>query len=454
MAQITQRWQSELPHPAEHVWAWHERPGAFRRLAPPWESLRMIQGDQGLGVGAQTIFEVRKGPATVRWVAEHTACEAGRSFVDEQVEGPFASWRHTHRFEPTSTGSSLIDEVTWRPPGGPLGALAVPTLRATNERMFRFRHVRTARDLDRHAPYRDRPRLRVAITGVTGLVGSALSAFLTTGGHQVVRVVRRDPQPGDCLWDPATGAIDHQVLEGVDAIVHLAGASVAERWTSEQKQRIRESRVQGTRLIVDAIRRLSDRPSVLISASAIGYYGNTGDVELTERSEPGDDFLSSVGQAWEAAAQSVTELGVRLVNPRIGIVTTAAGGVLGRLLPLFRSGTGGPVGSGEQWISWIALDDLVGVLHRALFDEDFVGPINAVAPNPVQQREQAKMLGRVLGRPAILPAPAFAIKAAFGEMGEHLILGGQRVLPSRLHELGFRFDETDFEQAVRTTLGL
>lgn len=455
MQAVTQTFTTEIAHPPQRVWDWHARPGAFLRLAPPWEELTLIEGDQGLDVGARTIFSVKKGPISVRWEAEHTACDPGTSFVDEQRRGPFASWRHEHRFEPTRSDTCILrDEVVWSPPGGLLGRVAIPSLRAANERMFTFRHRRTERDLDRHAPYLDRPRLRVAITGVTGLVGSALAAFLTTGGHQVVRVVRRDPRPGDCLWDPAKAQIDHEALAGVDAIVHLAGASVAERWTPTHKQAIRESRVQGTRLIVDAIRRLSPRPKVLVSASAIGFYGDRGDEELTEESEPGEGFLAEVGKAWEAASAPVTELGVRRVVPRIGIVTTAAGGVLGRLLPIFRSGAGGPVGSGTQWISWIDLDDLVGLIHCALFEESWSGPFNAVGPQPIQQRDQARILGEVLRRPAFAAAPAFAIKAALGEMGETLLLGGQRVIPSRLQAMGFRFDEVDFGDAVAHNLGL
>jgi uncharacterized protein (TIGR01777 family) len=453
MAPITQRWRTVLPDPPDQVWAWHARPGAFLRLAPPWEELTMIEGDQGLDVGARTVFTVRKGPIRLKWVAEHTACEPGRSFVDEQREGPFASWRHTHAFLPDGDGCALEDEVVWKAPGGPLGALAVPTLRAQNERMFAFRHRRTARDLARHAPFRDQPPLTVAITGASGLVGGALCAFLTTGGHKVVRIGRGRQRPGDCAWDLAEGTIDLDALRGVDAIVHLAGASVSERWTPEHKRAILESRVRGTQLVVDAIRRLDPRPKVLVSASAIGLYGDRGDEELTEDAAAGEGFLADVGRAWEAAAAPVTDLGVRLVTPRIGIVTTAAGGMLGKLLPLFRAGAGGTVGSGRQWVSWIDLDDLVAILHRAAIDPSMAGPYNCVAPNPVQQREQARAIGRAVGLPAIAPAPAFALRALMGEMAEELVLGGQRVLPERLLRAGFVFDEPTLDGALRHTLG-
>lgn len=450
----TQIWQSSLPHPAEVVYAWHARPGAFKRLAPPWEQIRFIDGDHGLDVGAKTIFEIKKGPAWLRWEAEHTAHELDRGFTDVQHKGPFASWIHEHRFEPSDGGSELIDKVTWTPPGGVLGAVAIPTLRATNERNFTFRHRRTRQDLARHADYAERPRLRVAITGATGLVGSALAAFLTTGGHEVVRVVRRDPQPGDCMWDLAKGTIDLDALRGVDAIVHLAGASVSDSWTEAHKRAIRDSRVQGTTLIAQACATLDPRPSVLVSASAIGIYGNRGDERLTEDSELGDDFLADVGRAWEGATAAAVDAGVRVVKPRIGIVTTSAGAALARLLPVYRAGGGGPAGSGEQWVSWIALDDLIGLLNASLFEAAWSGPINATAPHPIRQREQARILGKVLNRPAIVPLPAAAVRTLFGEMGETLILGGQRVTPDRAEALGFRFDLPSYGEAVRATLGL
>lgn len=453
MPSVTQAYRVRLPYPPDVIWSWHERPGAFKRLAPPWETMRFLQGDQGLGVGAKTIFQVQKGGIWVTWEAEHVACEAPNLFVDEQRQGPFAVWRHVHRFEPTEDGTELSDTITWSPPGGPLGAVAVPSLRSVNDRMFRFRHRRTQHDLWRHAAFADRPRRKVAITGVTGLVGSALEAFLTTGGHEVVRVVRRDPQPGDCLWDVRAGTIDVQALEGVDAIVHLAGASVAERWTPEHKRAIRDSRVDGTRLIVDAIRRMQTRPEVLVSASAVGLYGDRGDTVLTEDSEPGTGFLAEVGRAWEAEAEAVEALGVRRVTPRIGIVMTSAGAALGTMLPIFRAGGGGPIGDGRQWVSWIALDDLIGMIYAGLMDPSWSGPYNATAPNPVTQREQARLIGRVLGRPAVVPAPATAIRTLMGEMGEEMLLAGQRVLPKRAQEAGFRFAHTELADAVRATLG-
>ena len=445
--------ETPLPVDAETAWDWHARPGAFRRLAPPWERMRFEHGDEGLQVGARTVFSVKKGPAWIRWEAVHTACEPKLRFVDEQRQGPFAAWRHEHRFEPGEVEDRLVDTVTWKAPGGPLGGLAHPALRSTLRRMFTFRRRRLQHDLARHAAYADRPRLTVAITGATGLVGTALTAFLTTGGHRVIRVTRRPQGPDDCGWDPADGRIDRDALEGVDAVVHLAGASVAERWTPSHKAAIKDSRVRGTRLIVETCKALDPRPRVLISASAVGVYGQPGDAIRDAESPPGEGFLARVGQAWEAAAQPAADAGIRLVIPRIGIVTTAAGGALATMLPAFRAGGGGPIGSGAQWVSWIALDDLVAAPHAAPFEEAWEGPFEAVGPEPIRQREQARILGRVLGRPAVVPLPEAAVRALMGEMGEEMLLGGQRVVPKRLVGWGFTHTHRSFEDAVRFTLG-
>jgi hypothetical protein len=417
--------------------------------------MRLIDGDHGLGVGARTVFEIQKGPAWIRWVAEHTACEEGRRFVDEQRQGPFGSWRHEHRFLDQEGGLGVLeDEVTWSPPGGWLGAVAVPMLMATNDRLFRFRHARLLNDLGRHHAFAAVPRKKVAITGASGLVGGALAAFLTTGGHEVVRVVRGQAKPGECRWDPAKGEIDVAALEGVDAIVHLAGAPVAQRWTEAGKAEIRDSRVLGTRTVVDGIRRMARRPATLVSASAIGIYGDRGDEVLAESSSPGEGFLAEVALAWEAEAAPVRDLGVRLAHPRIGIVLDASGGALAAMLPAFRAGGGGTIGTGEQFVSWITLDDLLALILHMILDPAWEGAYNATAPGPVRQVEQARDLANALGVFALAPLPAFAVRGMMGEMGQHLLLAGQRVVPARAEAAGFKFTFTDHPAALRATLGL
>lgn len=448
---------SRLPVTADRLYEWHASPGAFERLAPPWEDLRDIQRRGGLEVGAETRFTVHKGPVGLPWVARHVEHEAGRGFADVQERGPFASWLHRHRFEPAGpTSCDLIDEVRWEAPLGPLGGLvAGPMLAATVARMFEFRHRRTRDDLARHARFEALGRRRILVTGASGLVGRALVGFLQGGGHEVVRLVRRAPGPGEIFWDPAAGRLDPADLEGFDAVVHLAGEGIGEgRWTPERKARIRESRVSGTRLLAEALARVARKPEVLVSASAIGFYGDRGDEPLDEASPAGSGFLAEVCQAWEAAAQPAAEAGVRVVWLRTGIVLTPRGGALARMLPPFQAGLGGPVGSGRQVMSWIALDDLVGAIHHAVFTSTLRGPVNATAPAPVTSAEFGQALGAVLGRPAVLPLPALAVRTLFGEMGEALLLGGARVLPRSLLASGFEFLCPTLPEALSHELGV
>lgn len=301
--------------------------------------------------------------------------------------------------------------------------------------------------------------MKIIVTGSTGLVGRALVRKLLEDGHNVTRLVRGEAQefraPGTSAvrWNPSEGTIDASALEGHDGAVHLAGESIAEgRWTDEKKRRIRESRVKGTRLLAETLAGLREKPRVLVSASAIGYYGDRGDEVLTESSEPGDDFLSRVCREWEEAAVPAAEAGVRVVNPRIGLVLSGEGGALEKMLTPFKLGAGGRIGSGEQYMSWIALDDLVGVLMRALTDERLSGPVNAVAPQAVTNERFTKALGRALNRPTILPVPAFAVRLAFGEMADALLLSSARVEPRRLDEIGHEFSHPDIDGALRHVL--
>jgi uncharacterized protein len=298
--------------------------------------------------------------------------------------------------------------------------------------------------------------MHVLVTGSTGLVGSTLVPFLTTAGHQVTRLVRTTPRPGQAAvyWHPEVGSIATPGLEGMDAVVHLAGENIAAgRWSSEKKARIRDSRVQGTRVLCDALAQLVDPPKVLVSASAIGYYGDRGAEVLREQSRPGRDFLADVCRAWEAATAAAAQRRIRVVNLRIGIVLSAAGGALAKMLFPFKMGAGGSIGSGQQYMSWIALDDLIGVIHHVLLTDSLQGPVNAVAPHPVTNSEFTRTLGRVLRRPTLVPLPAFAARAAFGEMADALLLASTRVEPARLKDAHYAFRYPELEGALRHVLG-
>jgi len=296
--------------------------------------------------------------------------------------------------------------------------------------------------------------MRIAVTGSRGLVGSALVAFLAAGGHEVLRLVRASSGGGDVQWDPTEGIKDFSRLEGVDAVVHLAGENIAAgRWTQHRKDEIRRSRVEGTRRLCESLARLSRRPKVLVSASAIGLYGDRGDEVLSEDSAPGKDFLAQVCQGWEAATESASRAGTRVVHLRFGMILSSAGGALKKMLLPFRLGAGGRMGGGSQYVSWIAIDDAIGAIQHAVCTDSLKGAVNGVAPAPVSNAEFTRVLARVLSRPAVFPLPAFAAKLALGEMADALLLASQRVMPVRLQTSGYRFRYPGLESALRHLLG-
>ena len=286
----------------------------------------------------------------------------------------------------------------------------------------------------------------VAVTGASGLIGTALTAALEGRGDRVIPVGRRPPV-GGVAWDPVARRIDEAALEGVDAVIHLAGESIDGRWTSSKKRRILDSRVEGTEVLVGALSRLDRPPAVVVSASAIGFYGDRGDEELTEDSEPGTGFLAEVCERWEAAAAPIASPDTRLVLARTGIVCTPDGGALGRMLALTRMGLGGRLGNGRQWWSWITLEDEVRALLH-LLDSPMAGPVNLVAPGTCRNADFVRTLARALRRPAVLPAPALALRAVLGEMANGLLLASARVRPVRLEDSGFTFRSPDFTGAI------
>jgi uncharacterized protein (TIGR01777 family) len=440
--------RSPMPVDAAALGAWHFRAGAIHRLIPPWERIEVRREAAPLVDGARAEIVIRKGPIATTLVAVHEEVDPPRQFVDRQERGPFGSWRHRHRFiEGEGGGSVLEDSIAYDLPFGPLGALIRGPFRAELDRQFAFRHARTRADLRRHAEIAARfgaRRLRVGVTGATGLVGTQLCAFLSTGGHEVVRFTRSARAgEGTRPWnpeDPERG-LDPAHLADLDVVVHLAGESIAGgRWSAERKRRILESRTKGTATVARAIARAERRPEALLSASAIGFYGDRGDEALDERSGAGAGFLPDVVRAWEDATVAARDAGVRTVHMRFGVVLAAAGGALGKMLTPFRLGAGGPVGSGRQGMSWISLDDLVGAVLFA-------------APGAVAQREFARVLGRVLRRPAFAPLPAPVVRAIFGELGQRLLLEGAFVRPVALERAGFRFEHATLEDALRLELG-
>ena len=299
--------------------------------------------------------------------------------------------------------------------------------------------------------------MRILISGSSGLIGTAVATALARDGHMLQRLVRPEskgqPRTGDFRWDTASGEIDAGAAEGADAVVNLAGASIGEgRWTAARKELLRASRVDSTRHLVRALGKLHKLPRVFVSASAVGYFGDRGDEELTEESGAGGDFLATLCKDWEAEAAAAASFGARTVCTRFGIVLARDGGALPRMVSPFKFGAGGRLGSGKQWMSWIALGEVASIVKFVLANESFTGAVNAVAPQPVRNSEFTKILASVLHRPAIFPAPDFALKLALGEMAEGLLLSGQRVLPARLVSASYQFQATDLRAALVAVL--
>lgn len=460
MSEFVQK--SAMPVSAEELLAWHGRPGAFERLLPPWENIEVIRVAPSLTDGARAELAVPIGPIRKRWIAEHHALSEGVGFKDVQVSGPFAKWEHTHRMTPVDAETSWLDDhLQYNVPLGWLGQLLVGALiKRSLNRTFAYRHRVTFADLIAHRDARKRQlqgneSMKILVTGSTGLVGSTVVAFLTTGGHRVLRLVRGTARNEDeIVWDPVSGAIDSTKLEGLDAVIHLAGENIATgRWNAAKKAKIRDSRVSGTRILSDALAKLVHKPRVLVCASAIGYYGNRGDDVMTEDCPHGTSFLCEVCRDWEEAAESSRQAGIRVVNLRIGVVLTPRGGALEKMLLPFKLCVGGVIGTGRQYMSWIAIDDVVGAIHHALTCDTLSGPVNLVAPEPTTNRAFTKALGKVLHRPTIFPMPAFAAKLAFGEMGDELLLASTRVVPMCLQETGYQFRCPTLEGALKHLLG-
>jgi uncharacterized protein (TIGR01777 family) len=442
---------SVVDHPLDEVFAWHTRPGAMRRLVPPWQPMRVVKETESLADGTAILGL----PVGLRWIARHDPAgydppyqfrdvlsSQGLMTLPPRVIG---WWRHTHRYSDAGRGTTRVHDIV---------DTTVPAvaLRST----FAYRHRQLAEDLAAHsdAAAVGARELTIAITGSSGLVGTALGAFLSTGGHRVIRLVRGEPTNGnERRWVPSEPAAD--LLDGVDAVIHLAGESIAGRFTEEHRRAIRDSRIGPTRRLAEVAASTGGRLTTFISASAVGFYGyDCGDTELDEDSPRGDGFLAEVVADWEAATAPAAEAGLRVVAVRTGIVQAAAGGTLKLLRPLFAAGLGGRLGSGQQWLSWIGIDDLLDIYYRAIYDNRLAGPVNAVAPEPVRNREYTRALAATLRRPALLPVPSFGPRLLLGKQGAvELAEANQRVLPAKLEALGHRFRSATVTDALAHQLG-
>lgn len=422
------------------VWDWLARPGAIHRLIPPWQPMTVVREAASLRDGTA---ELRIAGAP--WTSQHLADEylEGRRFVDELTSFPLRvvnPWRHEHLVDSDGDGARVTDTVTSRVPAA--------LLRST----FGYRERQLGGDLAVHSRYSTQP-LTIAMTGASGLIGSQLSALLSTGGHTVIRLVRTPAGgAGERYWDTDRPATD--LLAGVDAVVHLAGTSIAGRFTDAHKRAIRDSRIGPTRRLAAAA--TAAGVGTFVSASAIGIYGaDRADETLDEQSVPGEDFLAGVVTDWEAdAAAGTAGSATRAVQIRTGLVLTPRGGFLRPIRPLFALGVGGRMGSGEQWLSWIGIDDLLDIYLRAVADPTLAGAVNAVAPNPVRNKEFTEVFARVLHRSAVVPVPAFGPKLLLGGEGaEQLAAASQRVRPAVLERAGHHYRHPELEPALRHLFG-
>jgi uncharacterized protein len=428
------------------VFDWHTRPGAITRLTPPWQPVRVLHEATSLRDGRAVLGL----PGGLRWVAVHQpdAYDPPGKFADA-LDSPLLRWRHTHEFTAAGRRATLVTDVVDTP-------LPARTLRS----MFVYRHRQLTADLAALARARAicPDTLTIAVTGSGGLIGTALTALLTTSGHRVIRLVRRLPgHAGERYWrpeDPGPG-----LLDGVDAVIHLAGASIGGRFTPDRKRQIRDSRILPTRRLAELAASTADRGApglrAFVTASAIGIYGpDRGDEILTESSPRGAGFLADVVAGWEDATAPATAAGIRSVQVRTGIVQTPRGGMLRLLVPLFEAGLGGRLGTGKQWLSWIGLDDLLDIYLRAVLDPGLSGPVNAVAPEPARNIDYTRALAGVLRRPAVLPVPGLGPRLLLGGEGAREIAqASQCVQPERLTAAGHQFRQPDLAGALRHMFG-
>ena len=414
--------------------------------------MKVISAVGGIRDGAQVKIEVPMGPIGIPWSLTHQDYQANIQFKDRQISGPFRSWCHTHRFkEVTPSSSQLSDEIEYELPLPPFGEIFGGAFtRLKLERLFRFRHAITHNDLsviERYKDKFDRPQ-KILVSGASGFVGSALTAFLSCAGHTVARLVRQKPKDElEIFWNPAEGILERESIEGFDYIIHLSGENVAQRWTPEVKRKILESRVFSTRLLGQKISELSKKPKAFICASAIGYYGERGDTLLDEESSKGDGFLADVCQQWEEAAAVPIKSGVRTVFGRVGVVLSPLGGALAKMILPFKLGLGGPMGKGAHYMSWIALDDIVHALYHCLTTE-LQGPVNLTAPQPTTNKELSTALGKALHRPSFLPTPLFPLRLVYGELVDEALMVSIRARPSQLLHSGFRFTFDTLESCL------
>lgn len=445
----------DVPVSAQVLAEWHEKPGAFGRIQPPWEKASIVNKAKAIENDLEEHIQIQMGPFKKMWIARYHDVVKGKQFCDFQVKGPFGYWDHRHVFRDNNgKGARLVDEITYREPLGFLGRiLAGKMIYNKLDRMFRYRHEVTRLDLERHHQKSVKSK-KILIAGGSGLVGSALESLLKTLGHEVYILTRNPKLVNHIQWNPDKGEIDKSKLVGFDAVINLSGRNVAAPWTRKVKRELTESRLKSTELLVKTFTEIDQKPEVFIQASGSSVYPLHDGKEYDESGPMGEGFLPELAQNWEEKTVPLDKAGIRRVILRIGIVLTPAGGAMQKMLTPFLLGLGGPFGAGDQYMSWIALDDLLDIIAYAIEDERYFDILNAVSPQPLTNKEFSKTLAKVLHRPCFMKVPAFLLKAVPGEIGREVFLASNRVQPAKLKELKYKFRYSDLEHAFCHLLGL
>ena len=462
----------EVSVPVEKLFSWHENPGAFERLTPSFDPVKVSKRMGGVD-GGTVYIDMKAGPIPLTWVAQHHSYKKNVQFLEDQTSGPFVgplpfwngTWHHQHLFKKVDSKNSIVtDRLNYDFPMDPFGSIFGSWYTKKRlKQMFAYRRNITENDLYEQSKYKGKP-LDIAVTGGSGLVGAELMPYLTTAGHKVENIVRGRPKKGELGWNLQKGTISN--LEGKDAVVHLAGEPINKPiagvvpvpWTKWKRKEILESRVKGTRILAEHLASLNNPPKVLVCASAIGYYGDNGGALLSEDGGNGNDYFSRVVKEWEAAAKPAIDAGIRVVFLRLAPVMSPLGGALQVLSLPAMLGSSPPVAGGKQWWSWIAIDDVIGSIYHSIITESLSGAVNVASPNPVRQKEWAATLAKVfwgrLGKlTTLIPVPGFILKTFLGEFGDVLALSSIKVDSSKLIESGYKFRFEDLEDCFRHLLG-